>query len=65
MKVYKDFINQKEMDDLCQWIDNNKKYFVNANMGGNRVTSRFIDNVQYPQIAYTIKDRIEEKLYSL
>jgi len=62
MKVYRDFINEKEINDLCYWIDNNKKHFVNANMGGNRVTSRFVDTLQYPQIAYTIKDRIEEKL---
>ncbi len=33
MKVYKDFINEKEIKDLCHWIDNNKKYFVDANMG--------------------------------
>ena len=62
MKVYKDFINQKEINDLCQWIDNNKQNFVDANMGGNRITSRFINNTQYPPVAYTIKDRIEEKL---
>ena len=62
MKVYKDFINQKEIDDLCYWIDSNKQNFEDANMGGNRITSRFINNMQYPPVAYTIKDRIEEKL---
>ena len=62
MKVYKDFINKKEVDDLCHWIDNNKQNFEDANMGGNRITSRFIDTMQYPQVAYIIKDRIEEEL---
>tara|TARA_R100000322_G_scaffold144427_1_gene100423 strand:- start:1110 stop:1592 length:483 start_codon:yes stop_codon:yes gene_type:complete len=62
MKVYKDFINQKEIDDLCYWIDSNKQNFEDANMGGNRITSRFINNMQYPPVAYTIKDRIEKKL---
>lgn len=60
--LYKNFVNEIEIDKLCHWIDDNKKEFQDAGMGGNRVTSRFVNTMQYPQIAYTIKDRIEKKL---
>jgi len=62
IKLYKDFINEKEINDLCQWIDNNKKHFVDANMGGNRITTRFSNDMKYPEACYSIKNRIEKEL---
>jgi hypothetical protein len=66
IKIYKNFLNQKDCYDLFQWIltNSNEPFFKNANMNGNRVTTRYSseEEITYPQLAFEIRNRIKYKL---
>lgn len=61
-KLYKNFIQNIDVKILSKWIDDNKHFFQDAGMGGNRITSRFLKNITYPEVAYKLKNKIEKKL---
>tara|TARA_R100001510_G_C7656526_1_gene216605 strand:- start:2187 stop:2678 length:492 start_codon:yes stop_codon:yes gene_type:complete len=61
-KLYKNFIEKKDVKLLSEWIHNNKHFFQDAGMGGNRITSRFLTDIIYPKVAYKLKDKIEKEL---
>ena len=64
-KIIKDFISKEEQDDLVQWTMNNKnnpKLFKDANMEGNRITTRYSEDFSFPDITYKIQKRIISKL---
>ena len=58
------FISEEDSKILSNWILNNshKSFFKNANMGGNRKTTRYRDeNFSYPKEALNIRKKIINK----
>ena len=46
-KIIKNFLSKDEKNDLVKWIMNNKdntELFKDANMNGNRITTRYSKN---------------------
>jgi len=66
LKIFPNFINDQESEKLNTWILENKdkSFFKNANMNGNRITTRYSneDQIIYPQTAFEIKNKIICKL---
>ena len=64
--VFKNFLNQKDCYGLFKWIlfNSRESFFKNANMNGNRVTTRYAseDEIVYPQLAFETRNRIKYKL---
>lgn len=60
--LHKNFIEESVLNILSNWIDKNKHTFQDGGMGGNRVTSRFYDKIEYPKEVYEVQDKIEKKL---
>jgi len=62
-KLHKNFINEKEINDLSTWIDTNVGLFSDAGMGGNRLTTRysFSDEIVFPKTAFDIQKKIIDK----
>ena len=64
-KIIRNFVSQEEQTDLIQWIINNKDsswLFKDANMDGNRVTTRYSKDFSFPEVAYSIQKRIINRL---
>ena len=64
-KIIRNFISQEEQTDLIQWIINNKDsswLFKDANMKGNRITTRYSKDFSFPEVAYSIQKRIINQL---
>lgn len=61
---FPDFISNNESQELSNWILQNKKFFQNANMGGNRITTRYPTNKEfmYPKVVGEIRNRIVDVL---
>jgi len=63
IKVISNFVSSNECAELSSWIANNHHNFVDANMGGNRKTTRYLDdNVKFPGVAKQIRERIKQHL---
>jgi hypothetical protein len=67
MKNYnliKNFISLKDCDYLSNWIIDNKDkdFFKNANMGGDRYTTRYSAFFEFPKKAYEIQEKIIKEL---
>jgi hypothetical protein len=66
LKIYHNFINNQECEELNTWIlkNKNKSFFKDAGMKGNRITTRYSDEkeITYPQTAFEIKNKIICKL---
>lgn len=58
------FISLEEAQELSSWVLHNKSapFFSDAQMGGNRVTTRYADNdvFNYPEILKSIRTKIIE-----
>ena len=64
-KIIKNFVSQEEQTNLIHWIINNKNsswLFKDANMKGNRVTTRYSKDFSFPEVAYSIQKRIINQL---
>jgi hypothetical protein len=64
-KIIKNFISNEEQNDLIRWIMNNKnnpELFKDANMKGNRITTRYSQGFSFSDIAYRIQKRIIDQL---
>ena len=60
-KIIKNFISREEQNDLVKWIMNNKdntELFKDANMNGNRITTRYSKKFSFHDTAYVIQKRI-------
>ncbi len=58
-------ITPEEKDSLISWIVDNKDgnlFKWSGHAGTIRRTTRFSDNVIYPELAFTVRDRIKERL---
>jgi hypothetical protein len=63
IKVISNFVSDYECNVLSNWILQNHHNFVDANMGGNRKTTRYISNdIKFPQTALEIRERIKQYL---
>jgi hypothetical protein len=63
IKVISKFVSSNECAELATWINNNHHNFVDANMGGVRKTTRYInDDINFPKIALEIRERIKNYL---
>ena len=64
-KIIKNFVSKKEQKKLIDWIINNRNtpgLFSDANMNGNRITTRYSKDFSFPDTAYKIQKRIITKL---
>jgi len=64
-KIIKNFVSKKEQKELIDWIINNRntpELFSDANMNGNRITTRYSKDFSFPDTAYKIQKRIITKL---
>tara|TARA_R100001086_G_scaffold229483_1_gene149386 strand:+ start:1782 stop:2300 length:519 start_codon:yes stop_codon:yes gene_type:complete len=65
-KIIKNFISEKEQEELVEWIidnKNNANLFKDAEMpGSNRVTTRYSKDFSFPHTAYKIQRRIINQL---
>jgi len=64
-QIIKNFVSKNEQNELIEWIINNKNtpgLFKNANMNGNRITTRFSKDFSFSDTAYKIQKRIISKL---
>ena len=64
-KIIKNFVSKNEQHKLIEWIINNKNtsgLFKDAQMKGNRVTTRYSKDFSFPETAYKIQQRIISKL---
>jgi hypothetical protein len=60
-----DIVTPKEKEELINWIlDNKEKDFFmwSGHPGTIRRTTRFSENVVYPELAFTVQNRIKERL---
>jgi len=63
IKLIPNFLSNTECNELAFWITNNHYNFVDANMGGNRKTTRYIkDNIVFPELALNIRERLKNYL---
>jgi hypothetical protein len=63
IKIIPSFLSDTESEQLSSWIMENEKYFVDANMGGKRKTTRYLhDGVAFPELASTLRERIKQML---
>jgi hypothetical protein len=63
IKIIPNFVSTSECAELSSWIINNHYNFVDANMGGNRKTTRYInDDIEFPQTALEIRERLKNYL---
>tara|TARA_R110000744_G_scaffold354381_2_gene460777 strand:- start:339 stop:863 length:525 start_codon:yes stop_codon:yes gene_type:complete len=63
-KIIKNFISREEQNDLVKWIMNNKdntELFKDANMNGNRITTRYSKKFSFHDTAYVVQKRIIDK----
>ena len=62
----KDFVTEQEARELTSWVLKNHKqpYFLSANMGGARKTTRYSINsdFEYPAAAHEVRKRIVDLL---
>ena len=64
-KIIKNFISEKEQNELRKWIVDNKNtpgLFQDAGMKGNRITTRYSQGFSFPDFAYKIQKRIIDQL---
>ena len=64
-KIIKNFVSGDEQNELVEWIINNKNtpwLFKDANMKGNRITTRYSKDFSFPDTAYKIQKRIIDQL---
>ena len=64
-KIIKNFVSKKEQKKLIDWIINNRNtpgLFSDANMNGNRITTRYSKDFSFPDTAYKIQKRIIKQL---
>ena len=59
-KIYENYLDKKNCLELQNWILEhiNTPIFEDANMEGNRLTTRYSDNFEFPHQAISIRDRI-------
>lgn len=61
-----EFITADEANTLTNWIlqNHNQPYFLDANMGGTRKTTRYSpeNNFQYPEVALKVRQRVVDLL---
>jgi len=63
IKILPNFLSDAECNELASWIIGNHHTFVDANMGGNRKTTRYLtSDLQFPKTALEIRKRIKEHL---
>jgi hypothetical protein len=63
IKLIPNFVSYNECAELTSWINSNHHNFVNANMGGNRKTTRYIDDdIDFPKTALEIRERLKNHL---
>lgn len=63
IKVIPNFVSSNECAELSSWIANNHHNFVDANMGGNRKTTRYINkDIDFPKVALEIRERLKNYL---
>lgn len=63
IKVISNFLSNAECNELASWIMSNHHTFVNANMGGNRKTTRYLNgDIKFPDVALKIRNRIKQHL---
>ena len=57
-KIIRNFVSREEQADLIHWIINNKNsswLFKDANMKGNRVTTRYSKDFSFPEAAGVVR----------
>jgi len=63
VKRLKNIISVEERNDLVSWIVSNTNTFsVSGHPGTIRLTTRFLEEANYPEVAFLIRSRIEERL---
>jgi hypothetical protein len=63
IKIIPNFVSSNECAELTSWITENHHSFLNANMGGVRKTTRYINgDINFPKIALEIRDRLKNHL---
>lgn len=62
--VKEKFLDNHSLDELSCWIKENKNntIFVDARMGGNRLTTRYSFEFKFPKKAYEIQSKIIKTL---
>jgi hypothetical protein len=63
IKILPNFVSDIECNELASWVMGNHHSFVDANMGGVRKTTRYLnDDTEFPQIALGIRERLKNYL---
>lgn len=63
IKILPNFLSKVECNELASWIMGNHHTFVNANMGGVRKTTRYLnENIVFPKLALDIRQRLKNHL---
>jgi hypothetical protein len=60
--IVNNFITKQQCEEIINWVNNNKQYFIFANHpGAKRITTRFADsNIIYPETIISIRKKIIE-----
>jgi hypothetical protein len=63
IKIIPSFLSDEECNALVAWEMENHHKFVDANMGGRRKTTRYLqDNINFPPLAIELRNRVKTVL---
>lgn len=63
IRLIPNFLTPEECRILAEWEEQNRHIFQDANMGGNRQTTRFIqDHIDFPPLAHELRSRVKDLL---
>ena len=64
IKVLKHFLSDAECNQLVTWVEQNHHMFADANMNGNRKTTRYhTTGIVFPELAKKIREDIKKNLH--